>query len=111
MPLKPITIIDPNSAEDQPALSHEQEIIKIDEDMIAPIHDTGSAWYVFLSLLIPVLGLIGYFVFKSQYMDLKSFYKKHLNHLKKYLNYSIYFPLKFLLFYFFILFTKLKRIY
>ena len=64
VPLKPITIIDPNSKEEQPVSSMEQEIIKIDEEMIAPIHDTGSAWYVFLSMLIPIIGIIGYFAFK-----------------------------------------------
>ena len=64
VPLKPITIIDPNSTEEQPVVSHEQEIIKIDEEMIAPIHDTGSAWYVVLSVLLPIIGFIAYFVFK-----------------------------------------------
>ena len=64
VPLKPITIIDPNSKEEQPVSSMEQEIIKIDEEMIAPIHDTGSAWYVFLSMLIPIIGIIGFFALK-----------------------------------------------
>lgn len=64
VPLKPITIIDPNSTEEQPVSSMEQEIIKIDEEMIAPIHDTGSAWYVLLSVLLPVIGIIAALVFK-----------------------------------------------
>ena len=34
------------------------------EFLNAPIHDTGSMWYIVLSFLLPVLGLIGYFVFK-----------------------------------------------
>ena len=66
VPLKPITIIDPNSVEEQPVSSMEQEIIKIDESEIAPIHDTGSNAYLILSLLLPVIGLILFFVFKSK---------------------------------------------
>ena len=29
-----------------------------------PIHDTGSMWYLLLSVLLPVLGLIGTLLFK-----------------------------------------------
>ena len=34
------------------------------EFLNAPIHDTGSIWYVVLSFLLPLLGLIGCFAFK-----------------------------------------------
>ena len=62
--LKSITIIDP----DAPA-----EVKKAAEDSIptgetildAPLHDTGSKWYVFLSFLLPLLGLIAGFVFRK----------------------------------------------
>ena len=62
--LKSITIIDP----DAPA-----EVKKAAEDSIptgetildAPLHDTGSKWYVFLSFLLPLLGLIAGVVFRK----------------------------------------------
>lgn len=39
---------------------------------IPPIHDTGSKWYVFLSFLLPIIGLIAAFIFK------------HFNHIRNY---------------------------
>ena len=62
--LKSITIVDP----DAPA-----EVKKAAEDSIptgetildAPLHDTGSKWYVFLSFILPLLGLIAGFVFRK----------------------------------------------
>ena len=62
--LKSITIVDP----DAPA-----EVKKAAEDSIptgetildAPVHDTGSKWYVFLSFLLPLLGLIAGVVFRK----------------------------------------------
>lgn len=49
--------------------------------------------FVFLSDLKPLYLLIavaiGYFVFKSQYIDLKSFYKKHLNTIDSLLPYYL----------------------
>ena len=49
--------------------------------------------FVFLSNLKPLYLLIavaiGYFVFKSQYIDLKSFYKKHLNTIDSLLPYYL----------------------
>ena len=49
--------------------------------------------FVFLSNLKPLYLLIavaiGYFVFKSQYMDLKSFYRKHLNTIDSLLPYYL----------------------
>ena len=62
--LKSITIVDP----DAPA-----EVKKAAEDSIptgesildAPLHDTGSKWYAILSFFLPLLGLIGAFVFRK----------------------------------------------
>ena len=31
----------------------------------APLHDTGSKWYTFLSFLLPLLGLIAAVVFRK----------------------------------------------
>ena len=31
----------------------------------APIHDTGSKWYAILSFFLPLLGLLGGFIFKK----------------------------------------------
>ena len=49
--------------------------------------------FIFLSNLKPLYILIsiifGYLVFKSQYMDLKSFYKKHLNTIDSLLPYYL----------------------
>ena len=35
-----------------------------DEFLKTPVHDTGSIWYTVLSFLLPILGLIGGFIFK-----------------------------------------------
>ena len=68
VPLKTITILDPESerAKKQVKEGLQQEVIKIDESEIAPIHDTGSAWYKVLSFLLPVIGLILVHVFKKK---------------------------------------------
>lgn len=35
-----------------------------DEFLKAPVHDTGSIWLAILSFLLPILGLVGAFVFR-----------------------------------------------
>ena len=65
-PLKSITILTPEEmkAQEQKAA---QETPEIDEAEIlqTPIHDTGSMWYTILSFFLPILGLIGGFIFKN----------------------------------------------
>ena len=62
VPMKTITIRDPNSPEPQ----EQEESTQVDTSGIlaTPLHDTGSIWYLILSLLLPVLGIIGALVFK-----------------------------------------------
>ena len=68
VPLKTITILDPESerAKKQVKEGLQQEVIKIDETEIAPIHDTGSMWYKVLSFILPLVGIIMFFVFKNK---------------------------------------------
>ena len=62
--MKSITIADPDDeqykgqrADDLPGNS--------DVMLERPLHDTGSNWYLILSLFLPVLGLIGGLIFKK----------------------------------------------
>ncbi len=68
VPLKTITILDPESerAKKQVKEGLQQEVIKIDESEIAPIHDTGSFIYKLISFLLPIIGLIMVQVFKKK---------------------------------------------
>ena len=65
VPVKPITIRDPNA----PVEAHTQEA-EVDKEaeeefLIHPTHDTGSMWYMVISFLLPILGLIAAFLFKK----------------------------------------------
>ena len=60
-PLKAIQIGDPDGA---PTGEAEENPVDEREFLQTPIHDTGSIWYVLISFLLPLLGLIGYFAFK-----------------------------------------------
>ena len=67
VPLKSITIRDPNApaaAEEVPA---EEPVKSASEDEISapPLHDTGSKWYSFGSFFLPIIGLIGGAIFKK----------------------------------------------
>ena len=66
VPVKPITIRDPNSPE-QPgggsAKLDEAETEAETDFYVHPAHDTGSIWYKILSFLLPILGLIAMAVF------------------------------------------------
>ena len=68
VPLKTITILDPESerAKKQVKEGLQQEVIKIDETEIAPIHDTGSFWYKLISFILPLVGVIMFFLFKNK---------------------------------------------
>ncbi len=62
VPLKSITIRDPNA----PQKEQEEETMDASAILSAPLHDTGSVWYMILSLLLPVLGIIAAVIFKKK---------------------------------------------
>ena len=62
-PIKSITILQPG--EERPAAPQVERSYD-DEFINAPVHDTGSKWYVFLSFLLPLLGFIAAAVFKRK---------------------------------------------
>ncbi len=64
VPLKSITIRDPNEPAQQ---VQEEEEVSNEPILDAPIHDTGSFWYKFLSFLLPILGLIVGLIFKKKH--------------------------------------------
>ena len=66
MPLKAVTIRDPNAPEEQKA-AMDEETPAVDASSILerPLHDTGSKWFTFLSFLLPPVGLIGGWIFKK----------------------------------------------
>ena len=64
VPLKSVTIRDPNEAEADAAIEEE---VSNEPILDAPLHDTGSFWYKFLSFLLPILGLILGGIFKSKH--------------------------------------------
>ena len=64
VPLKSVTIRDPNEAEADAVVEEE---VSNEPILDAPLHDTGSFWYKFLSFLLPILGLIVGWIFKSKH--------------------------------------------
>ncbi|WP_322170694.1 ATP-binding cassette domain-containing protein [Acutalibacter caecimuris] len=60
VPLKSITIREPGATEE-----HQEESIDTSAILNAPVHDTGNILYLLLSVLLPVLGLIGAVLFKK----------------------------------------------
>ena len=70
VPLKTITIVDPNTPEGKAALASKAEAVEEaerlleEEFLITPIHDTGAKWYSILSFFLPPIGLIAGLVFK-----------------------------------------------
>ena len=66
VPVKSITIRDPNASPEEIAASEEQEIIPDASGILErPIHDTGSKWYSIASFFLPPVGLIGGLIFKK----------------------------------------------
>ncbi len=62
-PMKSVTFR--NEGEAEPAPDPNAEEISINDEILdTPLHDTGSKWYSILSFFLPLLGLIGGFVFK-----------------------------------------------
>ena len=64
VPLKSITIADPSDESAEPAKTQEENADSNEFALLTPIHDTGNKLYTFLSFLLPILGLPGYFIFK-----------------------------------------------
>ena len=64
VPLKSVTIRDPNVEEAETAVEEE---VSNEPILDAPLHDTGSFWYKFLSFLLPILGLIVGWIFKGKH--------------------------------------------
>ncbi len=62
VPMKSITIRDP----DAPQEEHEEETVDASAILSAPLHDTGSIWYLILSLLLPIPGIIAALIFKKK---------------------------------------------
>lgn len=63
VPVKPITIRDPNAPVEQKETEDIAARVREEEILIPPTHDTGSIWYKIFSFLLPLLGLIGMAVF------------------------------------------------
>ena len=61
--VKSITILDENASVEDKKMA-EESIPTGNIMMEHPLHDTGSKWYFILSLFLPLLGLIGAFIFK-----------------------------------------------
>ena len=61
VPLKSVTIRDPNSQDEMPVEVYAEDTVKLD----APIHDTGSFWYKLLSFFLAIPGLIAAAIFKK----------------------------------------------
>ena len=62
--IKSVIIRDPNAPEETKAVAEEEIDDNAKYILDAPIHDTGSKWYAFLSFLLPPLGLIAGFIFR-----------------------------------------------
>ena len=74
VPLKSITIADPNAIVEEPEEQESEPVLGGSEFILdTPIHDTGSKWYTFGSFLLPVVGLIAGWIFKR---------KKHIRNYK-----------------------------
>lgn len=62
VPLKSVTIKDPN-AEEEPV--HEDDNVASEPIAEVPTHDTGSMWYTVGGFFLPIIGLIGWKIFKK----------------------------------------------
>ena len=64
--VKSITILDPNGPDAEENKKKVEDSMPVGETILdAPIHDTGSKWYAILSFFLPLLGLLGGFIFKK----------------------------------------------
>ncbi|MBQ4601066.1 MAG: ABC transporter ATP-binding protein [Oscillospiraceae bacterium] len=60
--VKSITILEPGAA--QAVKRAEEELPQGEYILDAPVHDTGSLWMMILSFFLPLLGIIGGFIYK-----------------------------------------------
>ena len=74
VPLKSITIRKPGDETDPRKEEKPEEVQIAPESEISapPLHDTGSKWYSFGSFFLPIIGLIGGWIFKK-YRHIRNF--------------------------------------
>jgi len=66
VPMKTITILDPQERGEQSEAAPEQSPLSSGDFILdTPLHDTGSKWYAIGSFFLPPIGLIAAFVFKK----------------------------------------------
>ncbi len=66
VPLKSITIRDPNEPEPEKTTEEEEPVLHGSDYILnTPIHDTGSIWYGIASFILPILGFIAAILFKK----------------------------------------------
>ena len=65
VPMKSITIVDPDTAEGDAPVQHEIDWNSSEFMLQTPLHDTGSLWYSIGSFFLPPLGIIGGLLFKK----------------------------------------------
>ncbi len=67
VPVRAVTIgVDPEEENSRAKQEEDAAAAKLEEEfMKRPAHDTGSFWYALLSFFLPVLGIIGAYIFKS----------------------------------------------
>ena len=63
VPMKPITIRDPN---DPVKPEHEEVHVNMDAILDRPIHDTGNRWYKVGSFFLPPVGIIAALIFRRK---------------------------------------------
>ena len=63
VPLKSVTIRNADEVVD--VQRSEEDNVSNEPILDAPLHDTGSAWYKFLSFILPIPGLIAGWIFKK----------------------------------------------
>ncbi len=64
VPVKPITIRQPGEEIPEETDEAEEQAIAQEMEMVHPSHDTGSPWYMVLSFLLPILGILAAVLFK-----------------------------------------------
>ena len=64
--VKSITILDSDAPLTEEQARQVEDSIPVADLMLEnPLHDTGSVWYTILSMLLPILGIIGGLLFKK----------------------------------------------
>ena len=62
VPMKSITIRDGSTPQEH----EEEDTVDASSILDTPLHDTGNIWYMILSLLLPILGIIAAIIFKKK---------------------------------------------